>query len=50
MVKYCWMVWKRKRWAEYFEQVLNVEDARDANIYVVDDRSVLGEFNETQSR
>ena len=25
----------RKRWAEYFEQVLNVEDVREANINVV---------------
>ena len=23
----------RKRWAEYFEQVLNVEDVRNANIH-----------------
>ena len=26
----------RRRWAEYFEQVLNVADVRDANITVVD--------------
>ena len=25
----------RRRWAEYFEQVLNVADAREANINVV---------------
>ena len=25
----------RRRWAEYFEQVLNVADVRDANINVV---------------
>ena len=25
----------RKRWAEYFEQVLNVADIREANINVV---------------
>ena len=24
-----------KRWAEYFEQVLNVTDVREENIYVV---------------
>ena len=28
----------RRRWAEYFEQVLNVEDVREANINVVGDR------------
>ena len=26
----------RRRWAEYFEQVLNVADVREANINVVD--------------
>ena len=26
----------RRRWAEYFEQLLNVEDVRDANINVGD--------------
>ena len=35
-------------WAEYFEQVLNVEDVREANINVVVNRRmpVLGELNE----
>ena len=28
----------RRRWAEYFEHVLNVEDVREANINVVGDR------------
>ena len=28
----------RRRWAEYFEQVLNLEDIREANINVVGDR------------
>ena len=28
----------RRRWAEYFEQVLNVEDVREANVNVVGDR------------
>ena len=32
MVKYCVMVEVRRRWAEYFEQVLNVADVREANI------------------
>ena len=37
----------RRRWAEYFEQVLNVEDIRDANINVDGDKmSMLGEMNE----
>ena len=38
----------RKRWAEYFEQVLNVEDVRVANINVIGDRrmAILGELNE----
>ena len=36
----------RRRWAEYFEQVLNVEDIRDANINVVGDRMpVLVQLN-----
>ena len=36
----------RRRWAEYFEQVLNVEDVREANINVVGDRMpMLGELN-----
>ena len=26
----------RRRWAEYFEQVLNVADVREANVNVVD--------------
>lgn len=38
----------RRRWAEYFEYILNVEDDREANINVVSDRRmpVLGELNE----
>ena len=37
-----------KRWTEYFEQVLNVEDVRDANINVVGNWQmlVLGDLNE----
>ena len=37
------------RWAEYFEQVLNVEDVRSANINAVRDRRlpVLIEVNES---
>ena len=37
-----------RRWAGYFKQVLNVEDARDGNINVIGDRRmpVLGELNE----
>ena len=36
-----------RRWAEYFEQVLNVVDVKEANINVVGDRRmpVLGELN-----
>ena len=38
----------RRRWAEYFEQVLNVADVREANINVVGNwrMPVLGDFNE----
>ena len=38
----------RRRWAEYFEQVLKVADVREANIDVVGKRrmSVLGDLNE----
>ena len=38
----------RRRWAEYFEQVLNVADVREANINVVGDwrMPVLGALNE----
>ena len=38
----------RRRWAEYFEQVLNVADVREANINVVGNwrMSVLGDLNE----
>ena len=38
----------RRRWAEYFEQVLNVADVREANINVVGDwrMPVLGDLNE----
>ena len=38
----------RRRWAQYFEQVLNVADIRKANINVVGNWRVpvLGDFNE----
>ena len=38
----------RRRWAEYFEQGLNVADVREANINVVGNwqMPVLGELNE----
>ena len=38
----------RRRWAEYFEQVLNVADVREANINVVSHwrTLVLGDLNE----
>ena len=38
----------RRRWAEYFEQVLNVADAREANTNVVGNwrMPVLGDLNE----
>ena len=38
----------RRRWAEYFEQVLNVADVREANINVVGSwwMPVLGDLNE----
>ena len=38
----------RRRWAEYFEQVLNVADVREANINVVSNWQlpVLGDMNE----
>ena len=38
----------RTRWAEYFEQVLNVTDIREANINVVGNwwMPVLGDLNE----
>ena len=38
----------RRRWAEYFEQVLNVADVREANINVVGNwrKPVLGDLNE----
>ena len=38
----------RKRWTEYFEQVLNVADVRKANINVVGNWRVpvLGDLNE----
>ena len=37
-----------RRWAEYFEQVLNVADVREANINVVGNcrMPVLGDLNE----
>ena len=39
----------RMRWAQYFEQVLNVAEVREANIKVVDNwrMPVLGDLNET---
>ena len=39
----------RRRWAEYFEQVLNVADVREANISVVGNwqMPVLGDVNES---
>ena len=38
----------RRRWAQYFEQVLNVADVREANINVVGNwlMPVLGDLNE----
>ena len=38
----------RRRWAEYFEQVLNVADVTEANINVVGNwrMPVLGDLNE----
>ena len=38
----------RRRWAEYFEQVLNVADIKEANINVVSNwrMLVLGDLNE----
>ena len=38
----------RRRWAEYFEQVLNVADAREANINAAGNwgMPVLGDSNE----
>ena len=38
----------RRRWAEYFEQVLNIADVREANINVVGNwrMPVLGDLNE----
>ena len=38
----------RRRWTEYFEQVLNVADVREANINVVGNwrKPVLGDSNE----
>ena len=38
----------RRRWAQYFEQVLNVADVREAHINVVGNwrMPVLGDFNE----
>ena len=40
----------RRRWAEYFEQVLNVADVREANINIVGNWriTVLGDLNERQ--
>ena len=41
----------RRRWVEYFEQVLNVADVREANINVVGNwrMPVLGDLNEMRS-
>ena len=38
----------RRRWAEYFEQVLNVADVRESNINVVGNwqMPVMGDLNE----
>ena len=38
----------RRRWAQYFEQVLNVADVKEANIDVVGNwrAPVLGDLNE----
>ena len=37
----------KRRWAEYFEQVLNVADVREANINVVGNwRVPMGDLNE----
>ena len=38
----------RRRWAEYFDQVLNVADVREANINIVGNLRmlVLGDLNE----
>ena len=38
----------RRRWAEYFEQVLNVADVREANINIVGNWQVpvFGDLNE----
>ena len=38
----------RRRWVEYFEQVLNVADVRETNINVVGNwrMPVLGDLNE----
>ena len=38
----------RRRWAQYFQQVLNVADVREANINVVSNwrMPVLGDLNE----
>ena len=40
----------RRRWAEYFEQVLNVADVREANINVVGNwqMPVLSDLNEEE--
>ena len=48
VAKYCAMAEVRRRWAQYFEQVLNVADAREANINVVVNwrMPVLGDLNE----
>ena len=44
----CVGVQVRRRWAEYFEQAMNVADVREANINVVGNwrMPVLGDLNE----
>ena len=34
----------RRRWAEYFKQVLNVADVKEANINAVGNWRILGRF------
>ena len=42
----------RRRWAEYFEQILDVADVREANINIVSNwrMPVLGDLNERGRR
>ena len=39
----------RRRWAEYCDQVLNVEDVREANVNVVGDRMPICMRSECKS-